>query len=246
MCLTCGVPYCNCPVVKLPPCTPCQEDSGCNPKIAAKCVTINNMTLQDYFGSNVFLDLLYDELVANDTLREQFCELWAQCATLCAAPTNLTIEPNPAAPNSVLITWTVLGGNTYDFYLDNVLITSGATSPITRSSLTPEQEYEVKILTHCANTATAFTTILFTLCPSATDFAVNEALSDSTNILVEWTEEANVVYDLYLDGTLKQVAATSPYVYTNLTADTEYDLKIVSRCVGGVPNYFETTFTTEA
>lgn len=244
MCLICGVPYCNCTPVKLPPCNPCQEDSGCNPKIEDKCVTINNMTVKDYFGSNVFLDLLYNELVANDALRAQFCALWTACSTLCAAPTNLSIAANPATANSVIITWTVVGGNTYDLYIDGILTTVGATSPITRTGLTPEQEYEIRILTHCPNTATAFTDITFTLCPPATDFAVNEGLSNANNILVEWTEEINVVYDLYLNGVLKQVAATSPYVYTGLTADTLYTLKIVSRCPAGIQNFHEITFTT--
>lgn len=244
MCLLCGIPYCNCATSNMPPCNPCQEESGCNPKIKSNCVTINNIDLYSFFGCNEFLNYLYDCIVANPTKYTKFCQLWAACSLLCAAPTNLSIRTDVTGiePDTVLFSWTQVATVTYDVYLDNVLIYSAATSPVYLSGLTGGN-HTAKVVATCANAQTNESSINFDICTSASDFAVNVPLSNSTSVLVEWTELVGVVYDLYKNGVLVQTAATSPYVYTGLTPNTLYTFRIVSRCSGNA-NYKEINYTT--
>lgn len=244
MCLICGFPICICPTVKMPPCNPCEEDSGCNPKVAAKCVTINDTTVEDLLECNNFLDLIYNCLITNPDKYQQWCDLWAGCSNVCGTPINITVAGNPAFADSVIVSWTTYLGITYDIYLDTVLIQANTPSPKTLTGLTYGVLHTVEIIAHCPNAATNSSSITFTLCDPATDFHVNVGLSTANSLLVQWTMGSGIVYDVYKDGVLMQLAATSPYVYTGLTPSTLYTLRIVSRCSGGIPTFYEITYTT--
>ncbi len=247
MCQICGLPICFCQPVKMPPCETCTEDTGCLLELPASCVILaNGIDVATALDCNNLLNTIYDCLTSNDAQYVKWCALWAGCeATPCSAPTNVTVTDNPDEDDSVIVGWTMIGGNTYDIYLDDILVSAGVTSPYTLHSVASGEEHTVKIVVHCLNGGTAFTEVTFGVCQAATDFAVNTGLSNAFSLYTTWTMVTGIVYDLYQDGVLKQTAATSPYVFMGLTPNTEYVLRIVSRCSGGVQSYYEITVTTQ-
>ena len=243
----CGVPNCDCHKEHNPPCSPCQEESGCNPKVPAKCVTINQGVLTDFLSCNTLLDYLYNCIVANPTQYIKFCQLWAACdAATCTAPTNVAVISAASASTisgtSIIVSFTSVVGSTYDIYIDNVLTVTNATSPTTIPNVAAGN-HTVTVLRHCGS-ATSSTTISFTICVPATDFAENIGLSNAYAILTQWTEDGSTVYDIYKNGVLLTTAATSPYVFTGLTPATLYNFKIVSRCTSGISTFYEIACTT--
>lgn len=243
MCLVCGFPDCTCPPQKLPPCNPCEEDSGCNPKIAAKCITVNSTNVDVFLQCNNFLDYLYACLVANPDQYQKYCNLWAGCDNVCGTPIDITVIGDPTVTSSVIVSWNTFAGITYDIYLDTVLVQANTPSPKTLTGLTYGVPHDIEVIAHCPNGATNSSTVTVTLCVPATSFHINVGLSTANSALVQWTPSAGVVYDLYLNTVLKQSAATSPYVFTGLLPSVLYTARIVSNCSGGISTFYEITFT---
>lgn len=247
MCVICGIPLCNCGQVTLPPCTTCQEENGCNPKISANCI------IDTPFECNTFLDRIYNCLISQPEQYQRYCDLWAACSALppvCPPLENLTVAGHPTIPTSIIVTWTTIGTSTYDIYLDTILIQSNVSSPYTLAGVTAGVVHVVRVVNHCENGGSNYSEVTFSLCLPATTFAVNAGASTPNSILVEWTAAPFTAYDLYLNGLLVQVGATSPYVYNGLTPNTLYTLTIVSKCPSlsaTIPIFtsYQITYTTD-
>lgn len=87
-------------------------------------------------------------------------------AIACVAPTGVTLTG--ITINSASVSFTAIGGNTYDIMLNGIVIQTGATSPYAITGLLPATNYTVIVRADCPSGSTSETITTFTTLPIVT------------------------------------------------------------------------------
>lgn len=176
----------------------------------------------------------------------------------CVPPTSISVTD--IYPTNVRVNWTV---ESLDYIEWEVVykVKGSSDAPMTKhvtqqftmlTGLEPETEYEVSVYTYCddrlsnESVTTSFTTAA-TPCPNPTNIHVSELTE--TTALVMWNPGSsdNLYWSVYYyptstpdDITIMDTSDDPSYLLTDLTANTEYGVRMLSFCDGEIGPGFTT------
>lgn len=147
-------------------------------------------------------------------------------------------------------------GVVYDVYLDDVMIASGLdVFTYTFTNLNASNKYSVKVIAKSNEFETISTQsieIETNSAPSPNDFTLTSSNIQTESASILWSSltidgEGGVLADVYINDSEESVGLTSSgYVFTGLTPNTNYIIKVIARSTEyGTTLQKEITFKTE-
>ncbi|MHA6530505.1 fibronectin type III domain-containing protein [Paenibacillus sp. BAC0078] len=157
---------------------------------------------------------------------EDNASAWSAAVTKYTTPAAAgTVTVTPAS-TSLAVTWTAITGSTaYDVEINGTIAASPTTTSYTKTGLTPNTEYTVRIRAKNSGgigewgTPVKLKTLLVT--PTAT------TVSTSNQVKVSWAAIAGATgYEIEVDGTVVDNGTELSYTHSGLTPSTSHTYKV--------------------